>query len=330
MIVSDSDVRAGQPAQNPRLTAGIATYNGRQLLEVVLPSLRAQTFRNFRTVVVDDASADGTAAWLREQWHEVEVIVHSQNRGVTAALNSCLHAGSSEFVALLNNDVELDPNCFSELIAALDAHPDAGAAAAKLIDFHDHGVIDGAGDVYEWTGLASRRGHGERDVGQYQDPRQIFGACACVALYRRSAVTAVGDFDEQLFAFYEDVDWSFRAQLLGFTCRYVPTAVAYHMGSATFGRDSSDFMIYQYLRNVIWVVAKNYPRSALVRYGYKFWNAQRGNFLWTVKTRRGKVFVRAWRDALRGMPSILRKRRQVQRSRTIGLRELRQVIGVDR
>jgi GT2 family glycosyltransferase len=327
MSVRDKPARVAERDENPRLVVAIATYNGRELLEVVLPSLRDQVFSDFRTVVVDDASNDGSAAWLREQWPEVEVIVHPQNRGVTAALNSCLRAGPSEFVALLNNDVELDPNCLGELVAALDAYPEAGVAAAKLIDFHDRTRIDGAGDTYEWTGLASRRGQGKRDVGQYDQPEPVFGACACAALYRRSALSAVGDFDEQLFAFYEDVDWSFRAQLLGFTCRYVPTAVAYHMGSATLGREPSDFTLYQYLRNAIWVVAKNYPASALLRYGYKFVNAQRGNLLWTIKTRRGRVFARAWRDAMRGLPAILRKRHEVQRSRKVGLRELRRLIG---
>jgi GT2 family glycosyltransferase len=282
-----------------------------------------------RVVVVDDASTDSTVEWLNANWPEVEIIVHPVNRGVTATLNDCLRSGDGELVALVNNDIELDPDCLSELVGALDVHHEAGVAAAKLIDFYDRVVIDGAGDIYSWAGLASRRGQGQRDVGQYEEPRAIFGACAGVALYRRRAVAVVGGLDEQLFAFYEDVDWSFRAQLRGITCRYVPTAVAYHMGSATLGREPSDFRLYHYLRNSIWVVIKNYPASALVRYGYKVLNAQRGNLLWTLKTRRAGVFARAWRDALVGMPAILRKRREVQRSRKIGLRELQQLIGVD-
>jgi GT2 family glycosyltransferase len=316
-------------SRQPRLTVSIATYNGRNLLEIVLPSLARQTFRDFRVAVVDDASADDTVAWVTTHWPEVEVITHPYNRGVTATLNSCLHARKSEFVALLNNDVELEPNCLAELVRALDAHPGAAVAAAKLIDFRDRALLDGAGDTYEWTGLASRRGQGTPDQGQYDTPSEIFGACGCVALYRGSALETVGDFDEQLFAFYEDVDWSFRAWLVGLTCRYVPTAVAYHMGSETLSREPSEFTLFHYWRNAIWVVAKNYPASALVRYGYKFVNSQLGNLLWALKTGRGRVFVRAWGDALRGMPTILRKRTVVQRSRTIGLRELKKVIGSD-
>jgi GT2 family glycosyltransferase len=280
-------------------------------------------------VVVDDASTDGTQEWLADRWPEVEVIVHHTNQGVTAALNACLRSGQGELVALLNNDVELEPNCLDELVRELDAYPGAAAAAAKLIDFNHRDVIDGAGDVYAWSGTSNRRGHGERDIGQYERAQPVFGACAGVALYRRSVLGAVGLLDEDFFAFYEDVDWSFRAQLQGYSCRYVPTAIAYHVGSATVGQGLSDFMLYQTWRNAVFVVLKDYPLSALLRHGYQFLVSQAHILVWAIQTRRVGIFMRAWRDALRGMPAVLRKRRDVQRSRRVGLKELERVIGVD-
>jgi len=313
----------------PRLTVAIATYNGRALLEVVLPSLAAQRYRDFQTVVVDDGSTDDTVEWLRQNWPAIEVIALPENGGVTAALNVCLWSGEGELVALLNNDIELHPDYLGELVSVLDAHPEAGAAAAKLLDFHDRAVLDGAGDAYSWSGEGTRRGNGERDAGQYEDPRPIFGACGGAALYRRSALDDVGVFDAQLYAMCEDVDWAFRAQLLGYGCRYVPTAIAYHVGSATIGQGLSDFTLYHTWRNGIWVVLKNYPLSALVRHGHRFLLSQAHNLVWALQTGRVRVFLRAWRDALRGMPALLRKRRQVQRSRTVGLKELERVIGVD-
>lgn len=313
-----------------RVSAVVLSYDGRQLLEALLPSLAAQTRQADEVIVVDNGSSDGTSNWLAAEWPDVSVVRLPGNIGVAAALNCGTCAACGDYVALLNNDVELDPECLSELVRALDARPDAGVATAKLIDFHNREVIDGAGDVYEWTGLASRRGQGERDVGQYDSPRPVFSACGCVAVYRRAALQTVGGFDEQLFAYYEDVDWSFRAQLVGLSSRYVPTAIAYHMGSATFGREPSDFTLYHYWRNTIWVVAKNYPASALLRHGYKFVNSQRGNLVWALKIGRGRLFARAWRDALRGMPAIARKRRGIQRSRRIGLTELETLIGADR
>ena len=313
----------------PSVTAVVLTYNGRRLLEVMLPSLAAQRAPAREIVVVDNGSSDDTLTWLAEHWPQVRAVALPRNVGVTAALNVCLRAGDSEVIALFNNDMELDPDCLGELARALAEHPGAGVAAAKLIDFHDRRVLDGAGDLYEWSGEANRRGQGVLDEGQFELPRPVFAACGGAAAYRRSAIDLVGEFDEQLFAIYEDVDWSFRAQLRGLGCRYVPSAVAYHMGSATLGAGLNDFTLYQNWRNGIWVVAKNYPLSALLRHGHRFIGAQAHHLVWAIQERRVGVFARAWRDALRGMPAILRKRRAVQRSRTVGLRELERVIGVD-
>jgi GT2 family glycosyltransferase len=313
----------------PDLTAAVLTYNGRELLEVVLPSLAAQRYGAFETIVVDNGSTDDTVRWLNDSWHEVGVVSLPQNIGVTAALNVCLDAGTGKLVALLNNDVELDPDCLAELVGALDAHPEAAVATAKLIDFYDRQVIDGAGDVYAWTGEANRRGHNERDVGQYERAQSIFGACGGVAVYRRAALETVGLFDEDFFAFQEDVDWSFRAQLRGHSCRYVPTAIAYHMGSATLGREPSEFMLYQNRRNALFVVLKNYPLMALLRHGHRVVHSQAHDLVWAIQTGRVRIFLRVWRDALRGLPAVLRKRREVQRSRTVGLKELERVIGAD-
>jgi GT2 family glycosyltransferase len=313
----------------PQLTVAVATYNGRELVATLLDSLAAQSFRDFQIVVVDDASSDGTPEWLAERAPDVEVIVHPRNRGVTAALNTGLRAARSEFVALLNNDVELTPDCLGELVRALREDPAAGSACPKLLSADDRARIDGAGDVFEWGGTAWRRGHGQRDVGQYDREQPIFGACAGAAVYRRSTLDAVGLLDEDFFAGYEDVDWSFRAQLIAHGCRYVPGAIAYHVGGATLGSDVSDFMLYQNWRNALFVVFKNYPFSALVRHGHRFVSTQAHNLVWALQTRRTRVFLRVWRDALLTLPALLRKRRAVQRSRTVGLRELESVIGVD-
>jgi hypothetical protein len=313
------------------VTVAIATYNGRHLLEVVLPSLRGQSFEDFRVVVVDDASSDDTAQWMAAHWPDVDLVVHPHNRGVTAALNTCLEAGAdSEMVALLNNDVELEPDCLAELVAALDEHPEAGCSCAKLLAFEDRSVLDGAGDTYTWGGEANRRGQGERDVGQYEEPQEVFSACGAVAVYRRSALDAVGLFDARLFALYEDVDWGYRAQLAGWGCRYVPTAVAFHMGSATLGKGASDFALFHNWRNQIWVVAKNHPAAALVRHAPALALVQARNLGIALRRGKGMLWLRVWRAALAGMPVVLRERRRVQRARVRSTAELDALVGADR
>lgn len=315
----------------PAMVLAIATRDGRHLLEQMLPSVAAQRFRDFRVVVVDDGSSDGTADWLVERWPEAELVALADNRGVTAAFNVCLRAiGEAEFLALFNNDMELDPGCLGELVAALRAHPEAGFAGAKLVNFHRRDMLDGAGDVFYWGGTGWRRGHGEYDRGQYDRPRAIFGACGGAALYRRTALDAVGPFYEPFFAFFEDVDWSFRAQLSGIGCRYVPTAVAYHMGSATLGAGMTDFTRYHLTRNAIWLVLRDYPAEALVRQLPRLLRVQ---LLGLRDARRhGQLgpWARGWRDALRGLPAALRDRREVQRRRRVSVRRLEQVIAADR
>jgi GT2 family glycosyltransferase len=306
----------------PQLTVAILSYDGRHLLEVILPSLARQRYNDFEVVVVDNGSRDDTVQWLAQSWPQVQVISLPENVGVTAALNVCAHAGEGVLLALFNNDVELDPDCLGELVGALETHPQAGWAAAKLRDFQRRELLDGAGDVFTWAATGGRRGHGELDRGQYDAPGEVFGACGGAALYRRSVLRLVGDFDEDFFAFYEDVDWNLRAQLAGFSCRYVPSALAYHMGSATIGRGLSDFTRYHLWRNQLWIVAKDLPLAAIVRRSPQLVLGQLENLAMAHRAGKLDIWLRVVRDALIGLPRMLRKRRRVQANRRISLRAL--------
>jgi GT2 family glycosyltransferase len=312
---------------SPSITVAVATYNGLHLLDTVLGSLEPQTCGDLRTVVIDDASTDGTVEWLAESWPAVEIVAHAENRGVAAALNSCFSAGAgSEFILLLNNDVELDRRCVEELVGTLQAHPEVAVAQAKLLDFSRRELLDGTGDSYSWAGVPHRRGQGELDHGQYDELEEVFGACAAAALYRSSAIEEIGGFDEQFFALCEDIDWSFRARLAGYRCRYVPSAVAYHVGSASLGPRVSEFTLYHNWRNQIWVVAKDYPALSLVRHAPDLLMGLLANLYVAVRHRCVGVLLRAWRDALRGLPPVLEKRRRIQRARVCAPRELDGVI----
>jgi hypothetical protein len=310
----------------PRLTVAILSYDGRHLLEVILPSLARQHYRDFEVVVVDNGSHDDTVQWLAQSWPQVQVISLPENVGVTAALNVCAHAGQGELLALFNNDVELDPDCLGELARALETHPQAGWAAGKLRDFQRRELLDGAGDVFTWAATGGRRGNGELDSGQYDAPGEVFGACGGAALYRRSVLRLVGDFDEDFFAFYEDVDWNLRAQLAGFSCRYVPSALAYHMGSATIGRGLSDFTRYHLWRNQLWIVAKDLPLGAIVRHSPELLLGQLENLAIALRARKLDIWLAVWRDALVGLPRMLRKRRRVQASRRVSLHALNALV----
>jgi GT2 family glycosyltransferase len=306
----------------PRLTVTLTNYNGRALLEEMLASLDRQTLGGFDVVVVDDRSTDDSVAWLRAHRPEVRVVQPERNFGVTAAMNLALSAADTELVGLFNNDMELDPRCLESLVAALERHPEAGSATPKMLDYHDRTVLDGAGDLLNWRGGGRRRGNGERDCGQFERPEEIFGPCGGATLYRRETLARVGGFDEAYYAYYEDIDWAFRARLAGFGCRYVPEAVLYHRGSETLGRGLTDFNAYQLWRNPVWLVAKCFPLPCLLLHLPSVLRGQAGNLYMAIRHRKLRVWARAMRDAIAGLPVVLRKRRELQRSRAITIAAL--------
>jgi GT2 family glycosyltransferase len=154
----------------------------------------------------------------------------------------------------------------------------------------------------------------------------VFGACAAAALYRSSAIERVGGFDGQFFALCEDVDWSFRARLCGYDCRYVPEAVAYHIGSASLGPRVSEFTLFHNWRNQVWVVVKNYPSSALLRRAPDLLLGLLANLYVAVRHRSVLVWLRAMAGALAGLRPVLVKRRAIQSSRVVDAAALAEVI----
>jgi GT2 family glycosyltransferase len=314
------------PVTPARASLVLLNYDGRELLDQTLPSMFAQRGAGLEVVVVDNGSSDGSVAHLRERWPEVRVVALERNVGVTAALNAMVRAaGDARYVALLNNDVELEPDWTELLIACLEAHPRAAAAAGKLRQHADRRLIDRAGDELHRSGAAFGRGAGETDRGQYDTAEEVFSVGGAAALYRREAFERVGPFDEDLFAYLEDVEWGLRARLAGYEARYEPRAVGYHMGGATLGA-INPFSLYHLRRNVVWLVAKDYPPGLLARHGWRVLAFHGMALAFAVRTRTLGLVLRAYRDALAGLPRALRKRRAVQRSRVISSRELERLM----
>jgi GT2 family glycosyltransferase len=306
------------------VTAVVLTLDGRELLEGMLPTLVAQDVDDLRIVVLDDGSSDGTAEWVRASWADagVEVVVNESNIGVARSFNRAIElARGSDYLALLNNDVELAPDYVSRLVAALEAHPEAASANGKMRNFHDRDLLDGAGDAFMWSSVATRRGWGEPDRGQYDEPCEVFSACGGAALYRMSAFDDVGVFDEDFHAYLEDIDWGFRAQLRGWRARYVPAAEVLHVGGATTDRNQR-FFGRLLRRNILLVIVKNYPARRIV--SRLPWIAMH-HLVWMAKSIRsgfGGVHLAAWADAVRMLPATLRKRRAIQRGRRVGVERL--------
>lgn len=244
----------------------IPNFNGKIFLRNCLDSLRRQSCADFCIIVVDNGSTDGSVELLAAEYPEVKVISWVENKGFSAAVNAGIEAGSSPLVFLLNNDTELDEQCLDTLIDAALEKPGYDFFAARMLNYHDRGYLDGAGDAFLRGGVGYRLGTMESDGTYYNISRQVFGACAGAALYRRDFFRELGAFDEDFFAYLEDVDLNLRANSRGKKCWYVPEARVYHIGSATTGSKINPFTVRLSTRNNFCVLVKNYPLSLLLRF----------------------------------------------------------------
>lgn len=252
----------------------IPNWNGRHLLSRCLNALQAQTYPDVAIVVVDNASADGSVAYLREHFPAVQIIANAENRGFAVPTNQGIRATQSLYVATLNNDTEVAPEWLAALVAAMESAPDVGMCASKMLFAHRPDMVNSAGIAVDRAGIAWDRLGGTLDVPTEQAHAEIFGPCAGAALYRRVMLDEVGLFDEDFFAYLEDVDLAWRARIAGWRCLYVPQARVLHHHSAT-GHEGSPFKSFHLGRNKVWVLLKNYPfrqlgLMALLAWGYDF------------------------------------------------------------
>jgi GT2 family glycosyltransferase len=307
------------------VTFVILNHNGRGFLEMVLPSIARQTVQGFTVKVIDDASTDDSIAYLADRWPEVEVVTSDRNVGITVSMASGIASASTRLVALLNNDLELDERWLEEMLAGLERHPGAAAVDCKMLRYDDRTKIDGVGDILRRNGYPGRRGQDERDEGQYDTPAEVFSVSGGAALYRREAFDLVGSYDADFFAYYEDVDWGFRARLKGLTAWTVPSAVAYHMGSASTGRQPGRFT-HLIVRNQVIVVVKNFPAALLLRCLPRILFFEAKWLVFDMLHGLGRPHVRGLAGALRMAPGAVRKRRAIQRSRSVTARSLARVL----
>jgi GT2 family glycosyltransferase len=328
--VNRAETQAGQsPAGSlggVRITVVIPNWNGRKFLRPCLGSLRRQSFENFETVLVDNGSTDGSLEFAARDFPEVRTVSLEENRGFSAAVNAGIEASGSEFVALLNNDTEQEPGWLEALVRAAEEHPEAGFFASKLVAFQDRKVLDGAGDALRRSGLPYRIGHGERDRGQYEEPVYVFGACAAAALYRRSMLEEIGLFDEDFFAYCEDADLSFRAQLAGYRCLYVPGAIVYHMGNATTGGRRSETATRLGTRNSLSLLIKNLPALLIARTTPFILAGQLSRLLSMAAGSSLRPHLIGLSEALRLLPRMLRKRRKIQGLRRVPTSYVRRLL----
>ncbi len=244
----------------------IPNWNGKTFLKDCLDSLKRQSCQYFTITVVDNGSSDGSVALLAQDYPEVRVICFPENRGFSVAVNAGIVQATAPWILLLNNDMEVAQDCLAELARGVEHYPEYDFFALKMMNFHHRSLLDGAGDGVLRGGVGYRLGTMEQDGPPYDRDRDVFGACAGAALYRRDFFSRVGLFDNDFFAYLEDVDLNMRANWAGCRCRFLASAIVYHIGSATSGSKINPLTIRLSTRNNLNVLLKNYPLSLIVLY----------------------------------------------------------------
>ncbi len=243
-----------------KVTVIIPNYNGLDFLIPCLKSLRDQTFKDFSVLVVDNGSDDGSVGWLKDNL--VPSLFLEKNFGFAVAANKGIEASDSPFVIMLNNDTVADAAYMENLVGTIEKSPHIFSVSPKMVKMSDPHLIDDAGDCYSLPGWGFQRGVGQ-DARLYDRPCTVFSSCGGGAIYRRSVLEEIGLFDERHFAYLEDIDLGYRAQIAGYCNRYCPSAVLSHVGSGTSGSRYNDFKVRLAARNNIYLIYKNMPALQL-------------------------------------------------------------------
>jgi GT2 family glycosyltransferase len=237
------------------VTAVVPVWNGRDLLTRLLDTLDAQTLRTEETIVVDNGSTDGAPELARARG--ARVIAMGRNAGFAAAVNRGIEESRTEWIAILNTDVELAPDYFEKLTAAREWF-----ATGKILDARRNGVVDGTFDLTCRGGTTWRAGSGCVDGPLWSEARPIWSPPWTAVLYRADVFRKVGMLETRFESYLEDVDFGLRCAALGVRGEYVPEAVAWHRGSATLGRWHPE-TVRRIARNQLWIAARHVPARCL-------------------------------------------------------------------
>jgi hypothetical protein len=313
-----SNTQTTPPTGAPQVAIVITNWNGRRFLQPCLDSILAQDFQDFEIYVVDNASTDDSVALLREHYPQVQVLENERNVGLCAANNRGILAAQAEFIFILNNDTELEPDCLGQLVQALRTNPRLGMAATKMLLTDRRDMIESAGIVVDKTGIAWGLQTGALNQNRAAaGVAPVFGACGGAALYRRAMLLEIGLFDEEFFVYLEDADVAWRGQWAGWQGVVAPGAVVYHAHSATI-KEGSPFKIRLLGRNKLWLIAKNYPLPYLLWYAPAIVAYEALAVGYNLLSGRGRAALQGRFEALRRLPEILAKRRRVVRNIPVG------------
>ena len=319
----------------PAVTAIVLNYNGHGFVTESVRSLLDQEFRDIEVVVVDNASADGSAEEIEAAFgSRVRLVRAPRNLGFGAGNNLGIRGARGRHIVLLNNDAVAAPEFVGELVKAAEADITIGMVAAKVLQYSERDVIDTTGHLLYPDGLNRGRGRLERDEGQYDRCATALFPSGAAALYTRRMLDDIGLFEESFFLYGDDTELGLRGRLSGWGCALAPRAVAYHRYSRSVGAYSTQKAFYVE-RNRVLVLFRTFPVSLIVvspaftalRLALQAWGALTGRGASGRLAAETSLFhligltIRAYGSALAALPHVLGERWRQRARRRIGTRE---------
>lgn len=317
-------------SQPGKVLVVVPNYNGAKHIEACLQSVLAQTYPSIETVVVDNASTDGSDKLVREKFPMMRFIQNGWNAGWGLACNAGMKASDSEYIVFLNNDAYMEKDCIAEMVKAVNGSPRYGSVASRILLWDEPEKTEVCGLVIYPDGSSCGRGRlGPAD--RYMSVEEVFCANDCCNLYRRSMINEIGDYDPDFFIYCDETDMGWRHQMAGWKCIYTPHAVAYHAHSQAAGSYSA-FKAYHVERNRIFLCFKYFPLPALMasffysawRYFYQVYlsavekkgalaHYQKHSSIWSGLA----ILLRAHFDAFKKLPVMWGRRREIFRQRKL-------------
>ena len=243
-----------------RVSVVTPNYNGERFLKTFLNSLNEDSEYIGEVIIVDNGSSDGSIEFLKNCSYSFPLVLveNNENLGFAPAVNQGILKAENELIFSINNDTEIKKGSIKALIDLITSCEDIFSVQAKMLQYDNKQLIDDVGDEYNllaWTKKTGENHHSD----EYVEVKEIFSSCAGAAMYKKSVLEELGLFDDNFFAYMEDVDLALRSKINGYKNLLCPEAIVYHIGSATSGSRYNEFKVKLAARNNVWVVYKNLP-----------------------------------------------------------------------
>lgn len=291
----------------------VVNWNGKKTVAECLDSILSQTYLNREIIFIDNFSSDGSLELVKEKYAFDKLLALNRNYGYAEANNIGFEHAQGEYIALVNNDAILSPDWLEKAVAVFQGgiYKNVGSVATKNIDYYQRNLIDTAGAEFLGFGAGWDYKNLPIDSKEVNQRKEVFGACATAALYKKNILDKVGLFDPNYFIYFEDTELSFRLRLFGYTCVYEPEAVCYHYGGSKRDKNSKYYIEFG-RRNIEFLFFKNMQGYLLSKYLLRHCAYEFVLFLYFLSVGKGISFLKAKIQFLKNIGYLFRERKKLK------------------